>query len=44
MDVVGIMVSQKEELDREYIEEWVGKLHLEEEWRAVQEKGESSSE
>lgn len=44
MDVVGIMVSQKEDLDRGYIEEWVGKLHLEEEWGTVQERVESSSE
>lgn len=44
MDVVAIMVSQKEDLDRGYIEEWVGKLHLEEVWRTVQERVESSSE
>lgn len=37
-DVVGILSSQGESLDRTYIEKWVEELELEDEWEAAQER------
>jgi hypothetical protein len=37
-DAAGIVTTQGEKLDFSYIEHWVSKLHLGEQWRAVGEK------